>query len=134
MLRIALGLALGLALAVGVVFACETLDFTLWPPPPGMSSDDPNAVAAAMAAVPAAALAAVLTGWVLGALIGGGAAAFVARRVWPAQVVAVIVLAMALLNMSLLPHPGWMWLGALVLLPLSGWSAGRFGAKLQSAD
>lgn len=71
--------------------------------------------------------AAVLVAWVLGA----GTAALVATawhggRSWgPGLVAAGVLLGGSVATMWALPHPAWMVVGALVLMPASAWLGAR---------
>jgi hypothetical protein len=69
----------------------------------------------------------VLVAWVLGA----GTAAWVAtawcagRSVWPGLVAAGVLAAGSVATMFVIPHPGWMIAGALVLMPAAAWLGAR---------
>jgi len=132
-LRLILGVVIGLIVGAAAVTATEALDYRMFPPPLGLNADDPATVRAALAAIPDAAHALMLAGWLVATAIGAGAAGFVARRLLAVEVVAVAALAFALLYLSMSPHPWWMWAGAILLLPLAGWTTGRFGIKKASA-
>ena len=131
--RLILGVALGLVFSALIVTACEALAYWLFPPPPGLNSDDPATVRAALAEVPDAARVLLLASWTLASVCGAGAAGFLARRLLAVEIVAVALLAFALLYLSMTPQPWWMWIGAIALLPIAGWTAGRFGIKKAGA-
>ncbi|MES1156725.1 MAG: hypothetical protein ABUL73_02995 [Alphaproteobacteria bacterium] len=128
-MRLVLGVLIGLALGAAAVSAGEALDYALFPPPLGLQSDDPGAIRAALEAIPTGGRVLMLAGWAIAAALGAGAAVFVARRVVAAEIVTVAALAFAVLYMSMSPSPWWMWAGALIAVPLAGWTAGRFALK-----
>ena len=125
-LRRALAVLAGVGVAIGIVFAVESISSRFYPLPPVTSYSDPEAMTAMMSRLPRAALLIVLLGWGLATMAGAWIAARVAgRRQGPAWTVGVVLLAAAVFNMLELPHPLWFWIaGVAVFLP-AAWLGGR---------
>jgi hypothetical protein len=86
-----------------------------------------------VATLPVAALLLVLSGWVLGALIGGYVAARIARRSWTAWVVGGVVEIGVIANAVLIPHPAWMTIAG-VLAPMpAAWLGARLATRRMRA-
>jgi len=116
--RTILGVLAGVVVAWLVIMLCQFGSTTLHPPPPGIDLRDPVQLAAFVAAAPVTAMALVLASYALGALLGGWAAARVARHKRAAAlVIGALVLAGVIANFTLIPHPLWMTVAGL-LLPL----------------
>lgn len=71
--------------------------------------------------------ASVLVAWVVGSAVAGAVAAAWARRgsAGVGAVVGLVLLAAAVSNMVAFPHPAWMMVGAVVLMPTAAWLAAR---------
>jgi hypothetical protein len=122
-MRIALGVVAGLVLAFVCIFAIEQAGMRLYPPPAVEYPGDANAAARMMAALPTGAFILVAFAWFIGTLVGAGIANLIARRSIAGWIVVGLIMAAALFNLTMLPHPVWMW-GAGILLPLAaGWIA-----------
>ncbi|HXE57829.1 MAG TPA: hypothetical protein VNK43_07505 [Gemmatimonadales bacterium] len=126
-----LAVVAGLVVAVAVVLLGDFVASRLWTPPSGTDLAGADGLRAAMASIPRRALVAVLLGWVAAAAAG----AFVATRVSPARgrvhghIVTVLLLAATIANLLAIPHPAWVWVGAVVLIPVAGWLAARAAAS-----
>lgn len=72
-----------------------------------------------LASVTGPMFASVLVAWVLGSAVGGVVATVWtrARSYVPGVVVGLVLLAGAVSNMFVIPHPWWMMIGAVVLMP-----------------
>jgi hypothetical protein len=126
--RRVVGVILGVLLALAITFVVETLNGKLYPPPPGTDFADPASVKAAMAMMPKAALGVVLAGWALAALAGTWLAArFAHPSGWPPLTVGIILLAAAVMNMYMIPHPLWFWLLGVAIYPVATWVGARLG-------
>ena len=73
--RTVLGVLAGLATMVVVIMLVQLLGAQLFPPPQGIDTRDPDALATVMAQMPLGALAFVVVAWLLGAFAGGWVAA-----------------------------------------------------------
>jgi len=125
---------LGWAASLVIIVAVEALGHWLFPLPAGTEVWDKAALAEAARNLPVGALLAVIAGWTLGALGGGFLAARLSgihqRR--HALVVAGIVLLFAVWTMLTIPHPAWMWVATIVLVPAAGWLAGGAAGRMSS--
>ena len=126
MLRVVLGIIAGIFTGAIVIFLTESAGHLIFPPPSGVDFTDHEQARAAISRLHPGALVAVLVGWALGVFAGGWTAAFIARRgAWPAWAVAAVLLALAIWTMLMIPHPWWMWAGAILLTVSAGWLAGK---------
>jgi hypothetical protein len=77
----------------------------------------------------------LLLGWVTAAAAG----AFVATRLspgWgrtPGLIVTALLLVATIANLVAIPHPPWIWAGAIILIPAAGWLATRAAATTSPA-
>jgi|SRR3954454_10644033 len=123
------GVLAGAILAFLCISGLELLSQLIYPPPPGFDLADPADLARLMHVMPAAALVLVALGWFVGALAGAWAADSIARSGRAGWIVALLVLAGAVLNMAMIPHPWWMW-AAGIALPLAAGQLARRLAKV----
>lgn len=70
---------------------------------------------------------AVLVAWIFGCAVGGAVATYWGRSstVRAGGIVGLVLLAGAVANMFAFPHPIWMMLGAVILMPLAALGAAR---------
>jgi hypothetical protein len=132
MSRSILAVFLGWAASLVVIVLVEAGSHQLFPMPAGADIWNPSDMTGNGPAIPAAALALVVLAWALGALAGG----FLAGRLVPkgqvrhALLVAAIVLGSAVWTMVTVPHPAWMWVAALLLIPAGGSLGGNVAAGM----
>lgn len=127
MARTMFGVLAGVVLAWLVITLSQLLSAALYPPPSNLDLRDPAALAEFIAAAPVTAMACVLAGYGMAAFLGGWVAAKISRQHRPGAALAVgaLVLAGAIANTLLIPHPLWMVvIGVLLPLP-AAWLAGR---------
>ena len=126
-IRSALVLLGGVVVAVLVVVLMDTLVGMMYPLPEGTDINDRAAMARIVAGMPTSAFALLLAGWVLAAGAGAYLAARLATRsrVLHGMIVAVFVLIATVANLAAIPHPGWLWPAAIILIPAAGWLATR---------
>jgi hypothetical protein len=131
MSRSILAIFLGWAASIFVIVAVEALNHQIFPLPPGADIWSPADFAGGPS-IPAGALVLVLIGWALGALAGGFLTGRLVQDGQPAHALAVglVVLGAAVWTMLTLPHPVWMWVGAILLVPAAGWLGGRLAVKV----
>ena len=131
MLRLILGVVLGIVVGAIVTGVVEGMGHTIFPPPPGVDLTNPAQLQTVMSRVPMEAKIAVLLAWFLGTLGGASAANLIAgRRAWAGRIVALIVLALSIFNMTSIHHPVWMALGAIAAILFGGFVADRaFGRR-----
>ncbi len=127
-LRIILGVVVGLAAGVGLVFVGEMLNHQLWPPPEDLQVTDPEAVRAYFETAPLEALFGLPLVWIVAAGAGSFLGAKIANRAWAGWIVGGLLLAATLLNLSLIPHPLWMWATGVLGVALAAYFAAKLGA------
>jgi hypothetical protein len=131
--RVVLAVLAGLAVGWVVITCIELLNaFVFFPLPPGTDFTNPEALKAAMKDMPAGAFAVVLVAWMLGTLVGVWVAAKIARSARPAWVVGAIFLVLTVVNLMSIPHPIWMWVGALLLLLPAAMLGARWGSPARA--
>ncbi len=119
------GLVAALILIVGV----EVVSSILHPFPPEVDQDDLEVVRAHVAGYPAWILMLAVLAWGLTTFLG----AWLATRLGTGRhrahgiVVGLILLALVVLNMSMLPYPIWFWASNLILFPLGFYWGARLG-------
>jgi hypothetical protein len=122
---------MGLIVAFVVTFGIEWINTLMYPLPPGTDIRNPDAMKAAMATLPAAALIIVLVGWFLSALVAAWMTTRIAQgRPHPAMILGALLLAAAVGNMLVFPHPAWFWTVAVVIYPVATWSGARLGGAV----
>lgn len=131
-MRNLLAVILGVIVAGFAVMGVESLGHSLYPPPAGLSPEDPKAIAAYIKAAPFLALVFPLLAWATGAFAGGAIAAYAAagrrtRRF--GTIVGLIFLMMAAMTMWMIPHPLWFMLAAPFACLIPGWFGGLVGAR-----
>jgi hypothetical protein len=108
----------GIIGAYAIITAIELLTSRMYPMPAGVGLNDMAALREWIRQLPPGAFAMVLAGWTLGAFVGGMLTARLAPRskLSHALVFGVLLLAVTIWNLTTIPHPVWMWVGAFVLL------------------
>ena len=129
LLRNVLAVVAGLAAAVAVVAVVEGLSARVFPLPEGLDYSDRTAMAEAIGNLPAGAFVFVVAAWGLGALAGAAVATGISRRVGPGYLIGVLLLAAAVSNLLMIPHPGWMWAGGIVVILLGTMVGSRLAAR-----
>ena len=81
--------------------------------------------------VPDAMFGPVLVAWIVGSAVAGAAATLWARStsLVLGVVVGLVLLAAAVSNMLVLPHPVWMMVAAVLLMPAAAITAARYSAR-----
>lgn len=91
-----------------ILFAILAISLTASSAPGQIDIGDPRQVVEAFAAMPEAAKIALMLAWLIGALVGAAIGKMIARRGWVAWTVTALIAAYVLLNVLILPLPGWM--------------------------
>ncbi len=110
---------IAMAICVGAI---EALGHGLYPPPPGIDLNDPEALKTLIAQMPMMALVFVVLAWAVGSLVGGFVAAKVSHlhKQGAAIAIGVIMILLAGISLVMIPHPIWMIACAVVLpIPLA---------------
>jgi hypothetical protein len=118
-LRSAGAIIAALILATLSIIAVEYMSSILHPFPPGSDPTDLATCRAHVARYPAGVLLLASLGWGIGTLASSWLATRLGTRRHAAHGIAVglVLLALAVVNMSMLPYPVWFWILNLILLP-----------------
>ena len=102
---IIVGLVVGFAatILIGIIGIGAT-----YSAPAGLEASNPRQVLEAFAEMPQGAQIALMLAWFGGGLAGALVAKLIARTGWAAWTVAALIAAYVVLNMLVLPLPGWM--------------------------
>lgn len=125
--RTILGVVVGLAVAMIVIFLVEGLATAISPPPAGLDLRNEADLARLVEMATPTMKALVVFGWLLASFVGGWVAAKISRahRVTAAIVVGIGIVLGVILNATMLPHPLWMTvMGVALPIPLA-WFAAR---------
>ena len=120
MLRSLLGALLGVVVAMLAIMVVELLGHQAYPPPPGLNPMDPADMQRILGLLPAGAKWFIVAAWTCGALLGGLAAALVARhpRIAALAPALLVVAGVVMVTLQMPGHPRWMALvGVLVPVP-----------------
>lgn len=126
-MRQLLGVVLGIAVAIGVVFVVETIGHALLPVPTDYDPMTEDGAARYLREAPIAAKLGLVFGWFAGALAGGWVAVRIGGRARLAWIVAGLIALAGVANIMMIPHPLWMQVAAVTAPLLAGWLASRSG-------
>lgn len=120
LLRTTLALLAGVVVTFLTISAVEQLGHILYRAPAGLDWQDSSAVSAYLKQLPVGALLLVLAGWLLGIFTGLTAATLLAGRCRGrfALAIGALVFLGAISNFYLLPHPMWLMVLSLIMIPL----------------
>ena len=119
LVRRIVAVAIACAVAIGIVRLLEQLAHQVTMPP-GLDPTNIDQVKIALerGEFPLASLALVLSGWLLAAYVGSR----IAQRIGHARIASlaftVVFTAVIIHELTLLPHPTWMWIGGALGVPL----------------
>ena len=110
---------IGLVASVVFVVGVEWMSLILHPLPPGVDLSDIEACRDHVARYPAMVLLLAGLGWNLGTFVSSWLSTRIGHRRHPAHgfLVGVVLLALAVVNMAMLPYPAWFWILNLVGFP-----------------
>ncbi len=133
MVRIIIGVIAGLVIGVLVIYAIESLGHRLYPLPPGVDLEHPEAMGEWIETLPAGAFAIILAAFVGGSFAGGLVSTLIARdRPVPALLVGGLLTVAGIANVMMIPHPLWFTIvSVLVYLP-AAWLGARVVPLRQS--
>lgn len=118
--RIILGIVIGIAVGLGAVIAGDMINHAMFPPPPPEQWLDysRNAPFYKLIGLPVA--------YTIASLVAAFAGAKIAARVWVGWIAGGVLTAATFANLVMISHPLWMTIVCIVFVPLAAW----FGAKL----
>ena len=104
----------GLLTAMVVVSVVEAFGHMFYPVADNIDYNNKELMKAFISSMPFGALVFVVNAWILGAFAGAIVATrmFAEKALMNSIIVGILVLAFTILNMSMIPHPMWMWLSA----------------------
>jgi hypothetical protein len=125
--RVAIAVVVGTVVAFVLVGVIEAIGEIVYPPPMGVDLGSPEQLATYMQRLPVGALAFVLAAWIVATFLGGLVAAWIARSrpALAAAIVGALVLAAAIVNFMLVPHPAWMVAAGVAGIAIAAYLAGR---------
>lgn len=127
--RIVIGIVLGFALGVGVVFAGDMLHHALFPVPDGIDITRPQDRARLATEWPWYVFGFMVVLWGVAAFVASAVAGLAASRgPWPAWIAGGAMAAATGLNLLLINHPAWVWPAAGASLAIGIGAGVRFGA------
>jgi energy-converting hydrogenase Eha subunit B len=126
--------AFGVLIAVALIIVVQMIGHAIYPPPTGISGNDPDALAAMVAEAPAGALLFVILSYVFGVFGGGMLAALVARQtpLMYASIVGAFVLAGTIMNLYSITHPLWFGVTSVVAIIATVLLTGRIAPMMIS--
>ncbi len=135
MLRNALGLLAGIAVAVFTVILMEWISHSVYPPPAGIDLNDTDTHNAFLAAAPARALLLVLAGYLFATFNGVMVACLIGRtrRLAYTLIIGVLMLAATSSELIMYQHPAWFSVSAIAGIVASAWLALKIARAVQSA-
>jgi MFS family permease len=131
-LRLILGIVIGIAAGIGVVMLGDMLNHRFFPPPPEVQVTNPQAIRDYMQTAPVLSLIGLPVTWTFAAFLGAFAAAKIGARRWAGWVAGCVLFSATGLNLVLIPHPLWMLIAAVVFVPAargSGHNSARHGRR-----
>jgi hypothetical protein len=131
MARRIISVILGVITGIIIVSIGDAITHALHPVPQDVSHMDKQQLREYVAGIPGYILFVMFLFWLLSAFCAGFVTARVNRLVWrvPSAITGGILMLAAILNMIFIPHPIWMWIGAILFyVPLS-WLGGYIAVK-----
>jgi hypothetical protein len=119
-MRSAIAIGVGLLVGMLTISVIEAIGMALYPLPAGVDRHDPASLETVIASLPPGSFVFVLLAWALGAMHGGGFAAYLSRgpRVLHGLIVGAILMACGIYQLVVIPHPTWFAItGVLLFLP-----------------
>jgi hypothetical protein len=130
MLRIIMGVIVGVVAGGAVIYGWEILGHKIWPLPPGLNVKDPEQLKTLITGMPVMAIAWIGIGYALGVFVGSSIANVVAQgRAVAGWVVAVLLMAGAVWTMIAIPHPLWFIGLTVVMWAAAAWGAARWQGR-----
>jgi MFS family permease len=124
------------AIVAGVLIAAvEAVSSAVYPLPPGVDHHDYESLRQHVEQLPLGAFLFVLAAWAIGTFAGAWVAARLATRARFAHglVVGALFLLAGVLSMLMIPHPAWMWAGAVLVFVVCSYLGARLAAPAPRA-
>jgi hypothetical protein len=122
----------GLVAATLVVMMADQMSHIIHPPPSHLNFNDKEAFEKYMQNVPVQAFMVMMAGWILSSFAGGLVTTLIQteKKIWLALITGGILMAGALANQFMIPHPGWMMVCTLVFYIPSAYLGGKTGISI----
>lgn len=119
---------MGLFAGVIVIYLIESISHQIYPMPNGLKIENKQALEEWMNTLPAGANFLVLVAWLLGSTVGGFVASYMDRANAKTSTIGVgiFLLIATLMNLYLIPHPAWMWIGGIIAIFIGVWLGYKF--------
>jgi len=111
-----LAVVVGVVAGFAIVFIGDATSHSLSPLPKGLDYTNRDEMRVYIESIPISVLIIMVIFWLASSFLGAMLAARINRANWKrtALITGGILMAAAILNLAMLPHPGWMWVVALV--------------------
>lgn len=119
--RIILGIIVGIALGLGCVIAGDWLNHQMFPPPP------PEQWREYSLSAPFYKLIGLPIAYTFAALVAAFAAAKIAARVLAGWIAGGVLVAGTFANLVMVTHPLWITIACVVFVPAAAWFGARWG-------
>lgn len=121
MYRSVVAVVVGLLVGMVTIYVVKAVGHAMYPLPADVDWSRREAVAAALRDAPPGALVMVLVAWSLGTAHGAGLASYLAltSRWLHGAIVAAVLLLAAIVQLVMIPHPGWFAVWTLIVFPAS---------------
>lgn len=118
-------------MGVLTIAVVKAVGLALYPLPEGVDPSNPESIRTAIPSLPLGSFVFLLAAWALGAMHGGGFAAYLARgpRVLHALIVGAILMASAIYQLYLYQGPIWFSVTALLLFLPSAYIGAKIGTQ-----
>ena len=125
----------GIVVAVGLVWAVESIGHRVYPPPEGLDFADAEAMRAYASALPIGALLFVAAAWFVGTLAGTYAACRIgtASSLVFVLIVGGLMLVATTINLLMIPHPLWFSALGVIAVMVGAWLGKRLGDSPERA-
>jgi hypothetical protein len=135
MVRSVVAVLVGVVIATVGILALESLGHLVYPLPEGVNPNDMEALKKVLPTMPVGAFLCVLFMYAVGSFVGGLIAGWIARRAQTvhALIVGAILMALGVVNMLMLPHPGWFWAASLLVYLPPAYLGSRLAPRPPSA-
>ncbi|HVE42373.1 MAG TPA: hypothetical protein VNM14_20990 [Planctomycetota bacterium] len=107
MIRGIVGVIAGIVIGSFVILLIELLGHHVYPFPPGLDPKDHQALAKFMMTAPIGAWLFVLFAYAAGSFVAGASGTWIGRKPWIWWVNGAILMILGVLNLKMMPHPGW---------------------------
>lgn len=131
-IRIILGVVIGVAVGIGLVMVGDVINHRFFPPPPEVQITNPEAIRAYMQTAPITSLLGLPVTWTIAAFAAGFAGAKIGAKTWAGWIAGGLIFGATCLNLVMIPHPLWMLVAAVILVPAAAWFGGKLGGPARS--